>query len=88
MPRVYEAINETLKELFVGLTDLPMEQARAPTKTDPVLLTKAGPDQSAGFTTAFQISSRMAGRGALAGSFKPGSRRLTAVGGKGKTRQV
>jgi len=29
MPRVYEAINETLKELFVGLTDLPMEQVEA-----------------------------------------------------------
>lgn len=29
MPRVYEAINETLKELFVGLTDLPMAQLEA-----------------------------------------------------------
>jgi hypothetical protein len=29
MSRVYEAINETLKELFVGLTDLPMEQVEA-----------------------------------------------------------
>jgi hypothetical protein len=29
MPRVYEAINETLKELFVGLTDLPMDQLEA-----------------------------------------------------------
>ena len=29
MPRVYEAINETLKEMFVGLTDLPMNQVEA-----------------------------------------------------------
>lgn len=29
MPRVYEAINETLKELFVGLTKLPMNQLEA-----------------------------------------------------------
>jgi hypothetical protein len=29
MPRVYEAINETLKELFVGLTDLPIDQLEA-----------------------------------------------------------
>lgn len=29
MPRVYEAINETLKELFVGLTELPMNQLEA-----------------------------------------------------------
>ena len=63
-------------------------RTRALTKTDPVLLTKTGPGQSAGFTSAFQIASRMAGRGALAGSFKPGSRRLTAVGGNEKTRQV
>jgi hypothetical protein len=26
MPRVYEAINETFKELFVGSTDLPIGQ--------------------------------------------------------------
>ena len=29
MPRVYEAINETLKELFVGLTELPLDQLQA-----------------------------------------------------------
>ncbi len=29
MPLVYEARNETLKELFVGLTDLPMNQLEA-----------------------------------------------------------
>ena len=29
MPRVYEALNETLKELFVGLTELPVNELEA-----------------------------------------------------------
>lgn len=29
MPRVYEALNETLKELFVGLTELPLNELEA-----------------------------------------------------------
>lgn len=29
MPRVYEAINETLKELFVGMTELTLDQVQA-----------------------------------------------------------
>lgn len=87
-PRYKCHIHPVRRRELERLWDHESSLTRPQKRIDPAPQTKAGPGQSTGFTTAFQIASRMAGRGALAGSFKPGSRRLTAVGGKGNTRQV